>query len=69
MKTKEQEFGFHKSGYQKRIVTNKFGDLLIDNIPYMVNLPFALLQNERKKLMRNGIISKRIKIRYTNERK
>ena len=65
MKTKAQEFGFHKAGYTKRIVTNKFGDLLIDNIPYLVNLPFALLQSERSKFMRNGIISKRIKIRYT----
>lgn len=64
MKTPAQEFAFHKAGYQKRIVTNKFGDLLIDNIPYRVNLPFALLQSERQKLRRNGIISKRIKITY-----
>ena len=64
MRTQAQEFGYHKAGYTKRIVTNKFGDLLIDNIPYRVNLPFALLQSERRKLMQSGIISKRIKIRY-----
>lgn len=65
MKKKVQEFGFHKAGYSKKVITNKFGDLLIDNIPYRVNLPFALLQSERSKLKRSGIISKRIKIRYT----
>jgi len=67
MLTDEQlkQFGKHKAGYstgKKVIRTN--GDLYLDGIKHLNNLPFPILQKERKKLLMQGYISKRIKIKY-----
>ena len=64
MKTKEQEFGFHQAGYTKKIVTQKYGDLFLDGIRIMNNLPFSLLQTEKRKLLNQGYTSKRVVIKY-----
>lgn len=66
---KQTAFGRDKAGYsnKERVVTNKYGDLYLDGILFMSNLPFALLQYERVKLIRQGFTSKRINIKYHQE--
>lgn len=62
---KQTAFGRDKAGYQvERVVTNKYGDLYLDGVLFRSNLPFALLQYERVKLIRQGFISKRVTIKY-----
>jgi len=59
------KFGKHKAGYSiaKRIRPEN-GDLYLDGVKLKNNLPFALLQVEKAKLMKQGYTSKRIKIEY-----
>lgn len=63
------KFGRDKAGYsnKERIVTNKYGDLYLDGVRIKNNLPFALLQSERVKLIRQGFTSKRVTIKYHQE--
>lgn len=63
------KFGRDKAGYsnKERVVTNKFGDLYLDGVLFRANLPFALLQYERVKLIRQGFTSKRVTIKYHQE--
>jgi len=67
MPTPEQikKFGRINAGYSTGKRTHpENGDLFLDGILYKHNLPFALLQFEKRKLKEQGYISKRIKIRY-----
>ena len=58
------KFGRDKAGYTEKKVTQTQGDLYLDGVRTKNNLPFALLQCERKKLLRSGYTSKRVKIKY-----
>jgi len=61
------KFGRHKAGYsiaKKKRPEN--GDLYLDGVKFRNNLPFALLQVEKAKLMKQGYTSKRIKIKYNS---
>jgi hypothetical protein len=40
------------------------GSLYLDGFLHLYNLPFAILQAERTRLIRKGYTSKRIKIKY-----
>jgi hypothetical protein len=67
MPTQEQikQFARHKAGYSiAKKTPPENGDLYLDGQLYKNNLPFALLQYERRKLLREGYTSKRIKIKY-----
>lgn len=57
-------FGRDKAGYSSRNVTNKYGDLYLDGVKLLDNMPFALLQSKRNQLRRSGIVKKRIRIKY-----
>ena len=60
-----EKYGRHKAGYPtgKRIKPTH-GDLYLDGFLHLTNLPLALLQSERTKLLRKGYFKKRIKIKY-----
>ena len=58
-------FGRVNAGYSvaKRVIPEN-GDLYLDGFLHLCNLPFAILQSERTKLIRKGYAKKRIKITY-----
>ena len=59
------KFGRDKAGYSyTKAKKPENGDLYLDGKRLFFNLPFALLQSEKRKLILSGYTSKRIKIKY-----
>lgn len=59
------KFGRINAGYSVAKRTHpENGDLYLDGVMFKNNLPFALLQYEKRKLMQQGYTSKRIEIKY-----
>jgi len=58
------KFGRDKAGYASKKVTQKNGDLFLDGKLFRSNLPFAILQREKSKLLKSGYTSKRVKLKY-----
>lgn len=64
----KREFGRMKAGYSNaRKIKQSNGSLWLDGYLHLYNLPFPILQTEKKRLMGIGYNSNRIKIGYFNE--
>jgi hypothetical protein len=58
-------FGKDKAGYAYKMKPKpETGSIYLDGKLYKADLPFALLQFHKRKLLQMGYISKRIKIKY-----
>lgn len=64
MITKEQAFYLDKAGYSTQKSTIKTFDLFIDGLRFKSDLPIGIINYEKGLLMRSGVISKRIKVKY-----
>ena len=68
----KKEFGRMNAGYtsanpQKKQNKTSNGSLWLDGYLHLYNLPFPILQAEKRKLMNNGYTSKRIRIGYNKK--
>jgi hypothetical protein len=62
------KFGRVNAGYYVGKKTRpENGDIYLDGVKFLNNLPFAILQSEKRKLLAQGYTSKRIKIKYHYE--
>ena len=68
MMDEKTKFGRVNAGYYVgKKARPENGDIYLDGVKFMNNLPFAILQSEKRKLFAQGYTSKRIKIKYHYE--
>jgi len=59
------DFGKHKAGYTfTKAKKPNNGNLYVDGVKFLNNLPFPILQKERSRLLQKGYAKSRIKITY-----
>ena len=59
------KFGRVNAGYYTGKKTRpENGDLFLNGVMFLNNLPFPILQKERAKLLKQGYLKKQIKIQY-----